>query len=72
VKKNFRELSPEICHPGISAVCPGARIHFVAPEALVRFASTTLRPSTDKATATLSPVGFDSRRVKLRPRRAST
>ena len=44
----------------------------LAADSVVRFASMTLRPSTDSATATRPDVGLERRIVKFRPRRAST
>jgi len=64
-------VSPETCQPGISALWPGSKIHFAAARDVVRFASITLRPSTERATATRSDVGLESRSEKFRPFSAS-
>ena len=71
MKKKRRDVSPEICQPGISAVCPGIRIHLAAELSVVRFASMTLRPSTERATATRSGVELDSRTENVLPLSAS-
>src|SRR6266849_4394503 len=72
VKKNRRAVSPETCQPGISIVCQGSSTHLAAARSPVRLASTTLRPSTEIATAILSKVGFVTLNVKEWPRKAST